>query len=482
MHHSPVALTSLLLLGFACSSTPEKVSNAPAAPQLEEPEKEENAYPVAAPETGQVASQPGVAVRTQQPQGDLPTVRLERLSAGIPWPRGIALVDDQFVVLARGRHRNYGGPDQAYEDYAARLYTVDPSIAEVYEPGRAPSEAMLANARVLAEPDPTVVNVFDRSKAPLENVLMNRPYCTLAYDGPSRNLIFCAYSGVDMTEKPHFRKNATDALYRYDLRNEHWGIVELHAAAAVPESELGAWISNEYYPHHDPLENSPPHGLLNGPNGCTVAGKWLYAVGKDNHTLARYDLSEIRRDPHAPAPASEVVLGEEARVRIEGELRTIPIQGHSAVAARDGWLYVAFRTTNIVLRFPIDAEGNTLQPMVGELIAEFEPFDPVAGRGADLWDLALDAQGRLYVSASREGRVWRIEPDPAHPFDGNDKRAEPKTPNRPYLDMPAFTGVKNARISNLAFDAQDRLVFCVTMTEESLPHAGGIFRVVEVAN
>ncbi len=475
MNWKPFAISSLLSFSFffatGCSSTPSEPAEAP-----------ENTYPVAAPDSGSVASQPGIAVRTPQRSQDLPNLRLERLSAGVPWPRGIALVDGEFVVLARGRHRNYGGPDPAYEDYAARLYSVDPTIAEPYEPGRVPSPALLANARVLAEPDPRIVHEFDRSRPAIEDVFMNRPYCTLAFDSASRNLIFCAYSGVDMGEKPYFRKNATDALYRYDLRTQRWGIVEMHDAGVVPESELGPWISNEYYPHHDPKKYAPPHGLLNGPNGCAVVGSWLYAVGKDNHTLARYDLREIRHDPSAPAPFAEVVLGEEAQVRIDGKVRTIPVQGHSAVAGHPGWLYVAFRTTNIVLRFPLLEDGSLVQPAIGELIAEFEPFDPAAGRSADLWDIAIDGKGRLYVSASREGRVWRFEPDPAHPFDGNDKRAEPKTPNRPYLDLPVATGIKNARISNLAFDDEDRLVFCATMTEPDLPHAGGIFRVVETAN
>lgn len=430
------------------------------------------------PETT-VAPQPGIAARTPQAPQALPKVSLERLDAGIPWPRGLAFVDDKIVVVARGRHRNYGGPAQDYEDYGGRLYVVDPSISEPYTAGQVPSERILSNNQVLADADPQVVHAYDRTKQPLEDTLMNRPYCTLKYDPVSRNVVFCAYSGVDMGEKPNFRKNATDALYRFDMRTKTWGVVEMHRDDVVPAHARGPVISNEYYPHHDPEKNAAPHGLLNGPNGCAVVGRWLYAVGKDNHTLARYDMQPIRKDPSAGPPPAEKVMGEETNVRIDGKVQSIRTLGHSAVAAHDGWLYVGYRSSNIVLRFPIDAEGTLKQPVVGELIAEFEPFDPVAGRSADIWDLELNKKGELFVSCARNGRVWKIQPDPARPFDGNDFRKDAPTPNQPYLDIQKITGVKGARIANIAFDDQDRMVFCATFKEAHTERAGGIFRVVE---
>ncbi|MBL8860469.1 MAG: hypothetical protein JNK02_00510 [Planctomycetes bacterium] len=438
----------------------------------------QDAYPT----TGAGANpghQPGAAVTTPQRTQSLPKVRLERLNAGIPWPRGIAQVDDKLVVVTRGRHRNYGGPARSYEDFAGHLYLVDPDVFEPYEAGKVPGQAILENQVVLATPDESVVHVYDRSKEPVEDALMNRPYCTLVYDPPSRNVIFCAFSGVDLGTAPFFRKNATDALYRYDLRSRRWGIVELHRDDVVPAEARTEVISNEYYPHHDPRKNPPPHGFLNGPNSCTVAGQWLYAVGKDNHTLARYDLTEIRKDPQAGAPRAEFVLGDRARVRVKGVEQEVELLGHSALAANDEWLYLGTRTNSVVVRFPIDAQGNLVKPVVGELIAEFEPWTSESKRSADIWDMTLDSAGNLYVSCARAGRVWKIEPDPAHPFDGDDHRKDPPTPNKPYLDGPLLTGAKNARISNLTFDSEGRLVFCATFTESHTDRAGGVFRVIE---
>lgn len=433
------------------------------------------------PTTGaaEAGRQPGVAAQVAQAPQDLPGIRLERLSADIPWPRGIAWTGEEFVVVARGRHRNYGGPARDFEDHGGRLYRVDPNVYEPYEPGAVPGAAVRANNRVLAEPDPLVVNVLDRSGEPIEDTLAGRPYCTLVYDAPSRNVIFCAYSGIDVAEAPFFRKNATDALYRYDLRTNRWGVVELHRDGVVPADARGPWISNEYYPHHDPQRNPPPHGWLNGPNSCAVAGDWLYAAGKDNHTLARYDLRPIRKDPDAGPPPSEFVLGERARVRVLGEEREIELVGHSAVAAGGGWLYLGTRTNSVIVRFPLRPDGDLVRPLVGELVAEFEPWTPESKRSADLWELAVDERGRVYASCSRSGRVWRFQPDPMRPFDGNDFRKDPPTQNRPYLDLPALTGIQNARISNLAFDPQGRLVFCATMSETHSDFAGAIFRVIE---
>ena len=438
-----------------------------------------NDYPTTGETQLGAGIQPGVAAQIPQAEPRPRVTALDRLSADIPWPRGIAPVDGKFVVVVRGRHRNYGGPKQDFEDHAGRLYWVDPAISERYEPGAVPSAAIRANNKVLAEADPEVLHVYDRSKEPLDDTLMNRPYCTLVYDAPSRNVIFCAYSGVDMGVAPTFRKNATDALYRYDLRSNEWGVVELHSDAVVPADARGPVISNEYYPHHDPEQNAAPHGWLNGPNSCVVAGHWLYAVGKDNHTLARYDLREIRENPAAGPPPSEFVLGETARVRVLGQEQDVALKGHSAVATDGAWLYLGTRTNSVVVRFPLKADGSLVEPVVGELIAEFEPWSSEAKRSADLWDMVMGPDGDLYVSCSRSGSVWRFRPDPMKPFDGNDYRKEAPTTNRPFLNLPDMTGVKNARISNLTFDDQGRLVFCATMTEEHSDFAGAIFRVAE---
>ena len=41
-----------------------------------------------------------------------------------------------------------------------------------------------------------------------------------------------------MSEKPNFRKNATDALYRFDLRTNRWGVIEMHDPDVVPAKAL----------------------------------------------------------------------------------------------------------------------------------------------------------------------------------------------------------------------------------------------------
>jgi hypothetical protein len=427
-----------------------------------------------------LGGQPGVAVRTPQVAQDLPAVHLERLDGGIPWPRGIAFVEDKFVVLARGRHRNAGGAAADFEDFAGTLFWVDPDIYETYEPGAAPSERILGNQRVLAAPDPEIVHLYDRTLQPLEDMLMNRPYCALAYDAVSQNLFMGAFAGVDLGEAPGFRKNATDAIYRYDLRTGRWGVVELHRDDVVPLEARTHVIPNQYYPHHDPAQNPAPHGWLNGTNSMTIVGNWLYASGKDNHTLARYDLSEIRRDPNAGPPRSEYVLGERVRARVLGEEQDLLLQGHSGLGSDGKWLYLGTRTNSVVVRFPVTPEGDLVQPVVGELIAEFEPWSDEDRRSADLWELEVDPKGRLLVANSRAGRVWRFTPDPMHPFDGNDRRTDPPTVNRPYIDLPALTGIPRARVSNMAFDAQGRLVFCATMREAHTNRAGGVFRVIEL--
>ena len=462
---------SSALIG-ACQTGPEPAQPAPETPPAE--------VHYAATEGHQL----GLAARVPQKPQDLPAIELERVSAHVPWPRGIAWVDGKLAVVARGRHRSYGGPAPDVQDQEATIFEVDPEIREPYVQGRLPSARVLANGRVLAEPDPAVVGLYDRARAPLDNWHMNRPFCTMVYDEASRNLIFCAYSGVDLSGAgggPSFRKNATDALFRFDLRSRRWGVVEQHDPAGVPREAQGEWIANDYYPHHDPAANPPPHGLLNGPNGCAVAGRWLYAVGKDNHTLARYDLTEIRRDPSSGAPRAEAVLGELIDVKVDGALRTIPVRGHSAVAAHGGWLYLASRTSSMVLRFPITSEGDLVEPVVGELIAEFEPYSTETKRSADLWEMIASDAGEIFVSTSRQGRVWRFRPDPAVPFDGNDKRALNPTENRPYVDIKALTGNPRAAISNMTFAPDGSLYFCMTMPEEGRELAGDVMRVRELA-
>ena len=401
-------------------------------------------------------------------------LRVERITTAIPWPRGLAFVDQKLVVLARGRHRFSGGCDPDVEDQAGYLFVVDPAISEPVRPGIPSGAAVRGNARVLAEVEGGPFHPWDRSMEPIKDTLMDRPYCTLVYDDASRSLFICGYSGVDLPGA-RFRKNATDSIHRFDLRARKWFLVEMHQAAVVPEQMLTGVVPNQFYPHHDPARNPAPHGWLNGPDGAVVAGNWLYAVGKDNHTLAQYDLREIRRNPRASAPPSRKVMSQE--VDLAGTTGSHRLLGASALAVHGRHLYVGYRTSSVVIRLPLRDDGDLVRPLRGELIARFQPYDPEARKSGNLIDLQFNSKGELFVSCATRGRVWNIgRPDPEHVFDGNDAREAIPTTNRPYLDLPALTGVPKARVGNIVFDDQDRLYVCSGNYDSGTRLAGVIYR------
>lgn len=369
------------------------------------------------------------------------------------------MVDGKLVVLTRGRHRSDGGVSHELNDMAGQLVEIDPNVAEPVIHGRPAGHAVRSNGRVLALPTHPPFHAFDHSRPAEQDTLMDRPYCGLDYDPVSRNLIVCCYSGAELDGGKRFRKHATDALLRFDLRDARWRIVEQHDHSVVPAAAMGEVISNDYYPHHDPATNPPPHGWLNGPNGCAVAGDYLYAVGKDNHLVVRYDLAPVRQSPDAPPPDAVAVLGPRVAMRLPGgEVRDIEVLGACAVAARDGYLYIAYRTSSVVIRLPIADNGAILPGRPAELIAVFEPFNAQAGRSADIFDIELNSKGDLFVSAAREGRIWRLTPDPDRPFYGNDQTPKP-TSAPPFVDLAKLLG-KKASCGNILIDDQDRLYIC----------------------
>ena len=79
---------------------------------------------------GEVVPDFGALVPEQTTCGESVSVRLERVSAGVPWPRGLALVDGEILVLARGRHRRAGGVDHSIEDFTGTIFRIDPEVAE----------------------------------------------------------------------------------------------------------------------------------------------------------------------------------------------------------------------------------------------------------------------------------------------------------------------------------------------------------------
>lgn len=385
-----------------------------------------------------------------------PARLLERVSTGVPWPRGLAWVDGELVVLARGRHRNAGGVDPRIPDRTGTLFTVDPAVHEPVVPGRLASAPVMNNARLLARPDPDVFHLPDTSVAPIDDHGMDRPYCTLIWDEASRSFFVCGFSGVDLPGR-RFRKNATDSIHRFDLRTARWYPVELHDPTGVSD---GGWVvSNAAYPHHDPARHGAPHGWLNGPDGGCVAGDFLYCVGKDNHLVVQYDLAGVRADPQTRWPESRPVLGPHLCVSHPGGTETMELLGPSAAVARDGWLYLGYRTSSVVVRLPLEPDGDLVAGAPAELIAVFEPWDADTGRSANLIDLAFNSKGELFVSCAKEGRIWNVGvPDPAHPFLGNDRLERPTTAE-PYVDLAQWTGKKTG-CGNILFDPEDRLYIC----------------------
>jgi hypothetical protein len=115
------------------------------------------------------------------------------------------------------------------------------------------------------------------------------------------------------------------------------------------------------------------------------------------------------------------------------------------VAFHDDFLYIGYRTSSVVLRVPVDDEGDIVRRPDGrvaaDLIAVFEPWNAETRRSGNLYDIAMSPGGDLFVSMGAEGRVWRITPDPAHPFYGNDRTERP-TSGPPFLDMSALVGRK----------------------------------------
>jgi sugar lactone lactonase YvrE len=283
----------------------------------------------------------------------------------------------------------------------------------------------------------------------------DRPYCMLVYDKMSRNFFVCGYSGIDLLEAPQFRKNATDSVHRFDLRSGQWKVVEAHDPRVVPVAALKKDVSSVYYPHHDISKHNPPHGLVNGPCGAVIAGSYLYVGAKDNTALACYDISEIRRNPDAPPPPGHFIFEGtkgHAEVAIEGHGQMV-VNGTCALASHGGYLYVAFRTTSQILRFPLQADGSLKQPLKGQYIAQFSRHDPDKGGGsANIYDMTFDGEGRCYVSPGYDGAIYRFQPDPAKPY-----RAD-QVDYQPYVDLNALVGAKKS--GNICFDDEGNLYIC----------------------
>jgi hypothetical protein len=373
------------------------------------------------------------AVRAEPPP--ITAEQVQRISTAVPFPRGLVLLEGKLYVLARGRVREAGGADGTIDDRAGTIYMVDPNVGERITSNTV-SQKVRYNGTVFAEPTQPPFKLFNRTAWPaFRDRETDRPYCTLRYDPVTRNFFICAFSGIDKVPDPDgstFSKNTNDAIMRYDTRTKKWYDVERHNLQAGGN-----------YPHHDPASRPPPHGWLNGPDNCVAVGRWLYCAAKDNSLLMAYDLSDIANNPDAPPPQARWVMDHAINIKGEGKQHFF---GHSMLAERDGWLYVGYRTSSVIVRFPLDEQGYPKWPIEAELIARFDPYDPKTRKSANLTDMAFGPDGDLYVISAQPSRVYRLRPDSRNVFDGRMGKSSP------WADMAELTGNPKMKSENVLVD------------------------------
>lgn len=386
----------------------------------------------------QSATHPTMQFATPAPQ--VTADQVHRVSTAVPFPRGLVLKDGKLYALARGRVRESGGVDATIDDQAGTIFVLDPNVSQPVASGGPVSDAVRKNGAVFAAPTSPPFTLFDRTKPDaVRDRETDRPYCGLRFDPATQNFFLCAFSGIDKAEGKGsvFSKNLTDAVFRYDTRSKKWYVVERH------NIEKGG-----LYPHHDPASNPPPHGWLNGPDNCLAVGKYLYVVSKDNSLLVRYDLRAIASNPDAPPPPSEVVIDHKLLVKGEGLQE---FYGHSMLACRDGYLYVGYRTSSVIVRFPINLDGSTARSIVGQIVARFDPYDAKTRKSANLTDMVFGPEGDLYVISAQPSRVYRFRPDPARVFDAR-SGASPA-----WAEMATLTNNPKMKSENLLVDDAGRV-------------------------
>ncbi len=371
---------------------------------------------------------------------ETPSVDLKRVTTIAPFPRGLQLVDGELYVLCRGRVRGAGGVSAEINDQAGTIYKVDPDVTEPWSKDK-PSDKIRENGKVFTTPTDPPFNLWDRSSTPPEaDRRTDRPYCTLRYHEGTQSFYLCGFSGIDKPKVPNkrtFSKNLTDALLRYDTRTDKWYEVERHDIMAGGN-----------YPHHDPERNDPPHGWLNGPDNCLAVEDQLYAVAKDNSVLIRYDLAPLKDDPEAGYPESYWVMGQDVHTKNKGKIK---FQGHSALAEKDGYLYVGSRTSSHIVRFPLNDDGTPVKPIEPELVAKFLPYNPETGKSANLTDMDFDSKGYLYAVNAKPSRIHRFKPDPNNIYDASDGNAQP------WAHLANVTDNSSMKSENVYIDQHDRL-------------------------
>lgn len=405
---------------------------------------------------------PATQSRPAAPSPQVSATQVERISTAVPWPRGIVWHEGKLMVLARGAHRSAGGPQPDLDDRAGTIFEVDPTVAEPVVVGVEPSAAVRTNARVVAEPTSPTFRLWDKRVPAVLDTRTDRPYASLVYDAPSSSFFVLAYAGIDIPGNPNFRKNPTDAIHRYDTRTAQWSVFEAHDPDVVPDSALGKAIANEYFPHADPDRTSPPHGLANGPCAAWIAGDYLYVAAKENTALIQYPLKDVRLDPHAPAPRGRYIFRRSGPADdvfltlLDGS--SMYVEGTSAVCAYGDYLYVGFRTTSQVVRFRLHPDGDVIQPIVAEYLAQFDPFDPKEldyNRSAEVIDMQCSPTGELFVALHGQGTVWKVSTEGGRFLD-----ARTGTLEKPFVNLRELTDHKSTRPANLCFDPDGNLYVC----------------------
>jgi hypothetical protein len=200
--------------------------------------------------------------------------------------------------------------------------------------------------------------------------------------------------------------------------------------------------------------------MANGACGAAIAGRYLYLCGKDNTSLVQYDLDEIRKNPdagaanaryiwHRASPKDDVFI----QTRNHGNMY---VEGTCGAIAHGGYLYVTFRTTSQLIRIPIDKNGDVVRPIVAEYLAQFDPYDNVLyGGSADIFDIAVNSKGEIFVSCNARGSAWRIRPDPSKVMDCTKNSKE-----TPYVNLRKLTDHEKSTCGNMIFDPQDNLYIC----------------------
>lgn len=387
---------------------------------------------------------------------------VQRVSTAVPWPRGIVWYEGKLLVLSRGVHRSAGGPNADIDDKAAHVFEVDPNVFEPVRKGGAAGDAVRGNAKIFAVPTSPPFHIWDRRMPATLDTLAQRPYAGLVHDPASSSLFVICFSGIDLGEAPSFRKNATDAVHRYHIPTKTWHVFDAHDPDSIAPEKLAKWLPNEIYPHHDPKSNPPPHGFLNGPCGGFAVGDYFYATAKDNTALVQYDLDEVRRDPaNAGAADGRYVFHRSGpddnpfiQTRKHGK---IYVEGACAVVAHGGYMYVAFRTTGQVIRFPIKKNGDVVRPIVADYLAQTDAHDPSGeyNKPANIYDMRFNSRGEFFISPKSHGAIWMIPTDGDEVFDATRNSAE-----KPYVNLRDLTDHEKAGVGNFCFDPDDNMYIC----------------------